>query len=852
MTRVLTYLLSAWLGYPGWILLVFAVLAGTTSGIWQTRSQWQLQAAQTIDELERQLEQDFSGPRPPTPAQLIAYPTITSLTRFESDGAVSASITATATPAWLPRAHWAWEHANQRYEFEIAPLTAGELKALLRQQTLAPIGIDLLIALLLALWIARPIAGLRDWLSALDHGRFSQSPPHSPWPLNHVVSELKVLGERLRHARSALQARQSATDRANKATIRELQQELTRIRQEQEGLSAIGDSRGELLRTMSHEMRTPLTAIIGYADLLSRNDPSPEVGEYSGVISRSARNLLGMINNLLDLARIEAGALEPQTNEFDVTELIEDTVALLAPLAFDKSLELNTLIYHDVPPRLRGDSLRLAQILTNLLSNAIKYTDEGEVIVRLLQERRDQDGVTLRLEVEDTGRGLDDEQQQKLFQAWRRFEVAGSKASGSGLGLAIVHKLLDVLGGHIEVESTPGKGSRFTASVPCRTVGTTRSLTRWDALRGLKVWVCESHPTAAKALTHLLTFWEVDFRLWSHAGELFDALQDVNTRVDARALILGLDFDHAHASTVNDILSVDEKRRPPTLVLVPSIDATTHKQWRSRGATTVLSKGSPRTSLYDALAMLTVPTRNGTHMPLENHRVLVADNNRAGLRILQTQLQKLGASVDLAESGTEALALWEQHRYALALLDYHMPGLDGKESALQMRAGPHNRDTPLVGMSAWLDPSEEEEWRQAGIDAVLVKPFDMDRLLRVLRQRRDQTTAAREGERRSQVSLLNDPEMANLLRDELPQQWQELDNAFIAGQLKAVRDAAHQLHGTAAFLHLQPLQNNLAQFERFLAEQKSLDDPRLPELMARIQQGVRTLLSELEELQIAE
>lgn len=852
MKRTLTFLLAAWFGYPGRLLLLLALVTAVSSGWWQARQIGQAKTNQAVSTVENRLYGRAENVPPATPEALTAIPGIAALTRYEPDGAVSASISSTSTPSWLPRERRTWNVGAQRYVIDIIPLSAPEMVALWKQHTLPPLGIGLTLALLLALWAARPIAGLREWLTALDQGRFSQAPPHSPWPLKQVVSELKVLGERLRHARSALQARQSATDRANKATIRELQQELTRTRQEQEGISAMGDSRGELLRTMSHEMRTPLTAIIGYADLLSRNDPSPEVGEYSGVISRSARNLLGMINNLLDLARIEAGALQPQSSEFDVTELIEDTVALLAPLAFDKALELNTLIYHDVPTRLRGDSLRLAQVLTNLLSNAIKYTDEGEVIIRLLQERRDQDSITLRLEVEDTGRGLDEEQQQKLFQAWRRFEVAGSKASGSGLGLAIVHKLLDVLDGRIEVESTPGKGSRFIASVPCRTVAPPRSLTRWDALRGMRVWVCESHPTTAKALSHLLTFWEVDFRLWAHAGELYDALQDVNTRVDAQALILGLDFDHGHASTVNDILTIPAKRRPPTLVLVPSIDATTHKKWRSRGANSVLSKGSPRTSLYDALGMLAAPNQTGNPTPLENHRVLVADNNRAGLRILQTQLQKLGATVDSVESGTEALELWQQHPYALALLDYHMPGLDGKRTAEQMRTSPYNRDAPLVGMSAWLDPSEEEAWRQAGIDAVLVKPFDMERLLRVLRQRRDQTSDSRDNDNWAQTSLLNDPEMASLLRDELPRQWQELDSAFIAGQLKPVRDAAHQLHGTAAFLHLQPLQNDLAQFERFLAEKKSLEDLRLPELMARIQQGIRTLLAELDSLQIAE
>lgn len=842
MKPSLSYLLMAWAGYPGRTLLGFSVFASIILSAWQLHSEWHHEARHWEETLRDEMDLLRSNAQSINTAVLIRHPHITAITREERDGAVSANEKALGLPKWLPRDHWDYELDRSHLRLEVAPLLPDEFLALSWSNLLTALVTTCGLGLVFALFLTRPVLELRNWLAELDQGRLSHSPPSMPWPFNDLVKELNILSERLRHARSALNERHNASERSHKSKIRELQAELNRLRQEQDGLSSMGDSRGELLRTMSHEMRTPLTAIIGYADLLARNNPTVEVGEYSGVISRSARNLLGMINNLLDLARIEAGALEPQSGDFEITELIEDTVALLAPLAFDKSLTLNTLIYHDVPNRLRGDALRIAQILTNLLSNAIKYTDEGEIIIRLMQNKREGDTVILRLEVEDTGRGLDSDQQQKLFQAWRRFEVAGSKASGSGLGLAIVHKLLDVLGGRIEVKSEPGQGSTFSVLIPCRLAGQARISQRWDALRGMRIWACESHPTTAKALSHLLTFWEVDFRLWSHPAELFDALRDPGTASGPQLLILGLDYTAATASTVNDLLSLDAQLLPATLVLLPTIDATTHQLWRSRGASSVLAKSSPRASLYDALATLGSTDKTQQSAPFEGVRVLVADNNRAGLRILQTQLQKLGATVDAVESGTEAMQLWTQHQYGLALLDYHMPGMDGKACATEMRASLHNRDTPLIGMSAWLDPTEEEAWITAGVDSVLIKPFDMDRLLHTLRHKRHQSAPDSSA---TGTSLIDDPEMARLLRDELPQQWTQLDDAFIDGKLRPLRDAAHQLHGTAAFLHLQPLQNDLAQFESLLSTEPNLSDRRLPEMMARIQQDVRKLLDEL-------
>ena len=328
-------------------------------------------------------------------------------------------------------------------------------------------------------------------------------------------------------------------------------------------------------------------------------------------------------------------------------------------------------------------------------------------------------------------------------------------------------------------------------------------------------------------------------------AELHDALVDAPQRPAQSLLLLGLDTRGENASIVNDILSLPLSQRPPALVMVPSIDARTHRLWRERGAQAVLAKAVQRSSLYDALAQV-ADQRREPQKALANLPVLVADNNRAGLRILQTQLEKLGAQVHCVENGAQALELWREQDFDLVLLDLHMPELNGRDCAQQMRACDRNHNATLVGMSAWLDAADEAAWREAGVDAVLIKPFDMERLLRTLRQSRSDANGSAETKASAGAGLIQDEEMASLLREELPQQWSALDKAFISGNFSPVRDAAHQLHGTAAFFHLQPLQTELAQFERRLVSLHTLNDPQFPEYMARIQQGVREVLAELE------
>ena len=247
-------------------------------------------------------------------------------------------------------------------------------------------------------------------------------------------------------------------------------------------------AQSELFSNLSHELRTPLTAILGYADLLRRSGLNEEQGQQLNTLDKSARALLSMINDLLDWSRIEAGHLRLNQESFSLQDTVEDTTALLAPLAYEKALELVQIVYHDVPQRLAGDGPRLRQILTNLISNAIKFTENGEVVVRVMREREEGDRVWLRFAVSDTGIGIVPEQQRRLFQPFH--QVGRSSRGGSGLGLSITRRLAELMGGRVELESTPGQGSVFSAvlpfqSLPVADMNTAPQLRELLAFRGV-------------------------------------------------------------------------------------------------------------------------------------------------------------------------------------------------------------------------------------------------------------------------------------------------------------------------------------------------------------------------------
>jgi two-component system, NarL family, sensor histidine kinase BarA len=621
-----------------------------------------------------------------------------------------------------------------------------------------------------------------------------------------------------------------------------LRQELERVQHTSRELRrALNESldaartQSELFSNLSHELRTPLTAVLGYADLLRKSGLSAAQEQQLATLDRSARGMLGMINDLLDWSRIEAGKLSLHEDHFDVLATVEDTTTLLAPLAYEKNLELVRIFYHDVPRRIGGDAQRLRQIVTNLVSNAIKFTRTGEVVVRVMREREEGGKVWLRFSVSDSGIGIAPEQQQALF---RPFQQASRSSGGSGLGLAITRRLAELMGGEITLESEPGRGSTFGALLPFAELPQEAALEPSPdrRLRERSAWVLEAHATARLALAHWLEFWGLRVTAHADAGALTQALERASPNTLPAIIIVGAcEADAADAEFTARLSSWSA--RAPLLVLLSSVSLEAQNRLRAAGAAGCLPKCAGHEALQTELLRLTGGGRQPQVLP--GQRVLVADNNLPARRYIAALCAELGLQIHEAADGRQALELWRMHRPDFVLLDARMPEPDGAACARQIRAEEGGAARcRIYAISAHLEPDERREFLEAGADGVLIKPFDGRELAQALRAGEAAASAG------SATTVLgSDPALLQLLLEELPEQYGELAQAVARADSGGVRAATHQLHGTASFYHLAALKESCATLERQLAQRP--DPAQCGGALGRIRHDLDSTLSEI-------
>lgn len=500
--------------------------------------------------------------------------------------------------------------------------------------------------------------------------------------------------------------------------------ELARARDVAEAASRAKD---DFVAMMSHEIRTPMNGVLGLVEVLERTPLNADQGEMLGMIHESAGALLQILDDLLDYSKIEAGRLTIEAEPIDVRELVDNAVGLLAGRAHEKGLKVRVDIAADVAATLRGDSVRLRQILFNLLGNAIKFTPEGEVDVQVAVVEQKGDVQTLEMSVEDTGIGIAPEVQARLFEPFVQAESSTTRRfGGTGLGLTICRKLIDLMGGALELRSEPGIGTRMTVRLTMPVVSQRYSV---SGLRGKRGVVVTGDVRVAQALMH---FGE------SLGLELRRVSPDVAELADPAALT-GVDMIFASEDVVlptsvgsgSRIICLTEKPKPTGYrVLDNNVRVSINPiSWRGLGAAcaaamTGLPSVAPRSAGMPGMAEGITAPPDRERAIASGRLILVAEDHPVNQELIRHQLALLGFACDVTNDGAEALAALEQTSYGCLITDCHMPNLSGYELARRVREQEHGgaHHLPILGITANTAPEDLRLCRDAGMDDCLVKP----------------------------------------------------------------------------------------------------------------------------------
>mgnify|MGYP003627498077 CR=1 FL=1 len=667
-----------------------------------------------------------------------------------------------------------------------------------------------------------PINRLSSALSKLVKGQFSNVKLMKlPQEYGSLQKDLLDLTERLEHHHEELMTGIEQSTEDIRRSMDSMEEKSAQLHIANREAMESNRLKSQFLANISHEVRTPLNAILGYTKTLQKGITDTQQRLYIDTIEQSTNSLLTIIGDILDFSKIEAGKLNLESNHFNLKALLDDVYQILSInlLTKDKQIDLVPEFNHDVPEWVIGDSTRVRQILTNLIGNAIKFTHQGSVRTKVSITAQNGQDVTLSFQIIDTGIGIAEHKINRLFKPFSQVDTSTTRQfGGTGLGLVITKKLVEQMQGKIEVSSDPSIGSTFRFTINFKI---SPKLTSDKIVLNRKVVLLEPSATYKSYLSSYLNSIGVSCTACSDLEQMIALLNKQHDTIDA--ILLSMIPDDKNVADARELINYSTQQFSiPCILMIQPPGQIAHYPDLKDLCSDILLKPISHDRLYNALKQLNnsppqittlQPLANTLHEKISGLKILAVDDSPINLQLLKHWLVPIGIDVSLAYSGRQAINMAENESFDLIFMDIQMPEMDGMETTQRLRKIEQYKNTPIIALTAHALGSEQQQILSSGMNAYLTKPVNEELLLSTIETWRSNTETFQDQVDAKLIEIFDlekalkivdgktdiAKEMFDMLADSLDAEKKLIQHHLENQDIEKLIEVVHRIHGASKY-----------------------------------------------------